>query len=270
MLCVWPGGADNGNLGFRIPNHIHVCLTADGSVLLDLRRDRYYGVDRMQTVLLATVVPGWPRPTWADESLRKRREQNVQEPALSLCESLVSAGLLVRQYAAVSRNDHFEDESLHARRRVAICRDMNREWISIGDELEVVGRVGVRDVCNFIWAYLWVRASLGMRPFEETVEAMHRLKESCTEDRNAWEIDQVAAMVDVFRRLRTFFFAAENRCLLHALTLVKFLSRYEFHPDWMIGVTTQPWGAHSWVQWGSFLLDTNPEKMCGYVPIMRV
>jgi hypothetical protein len=65
-------------------------------------------------------------------------------------------------------------------------------------------------------------------------------------------------------------FAAEGRCLLHALTLVKFLNRCDFYPDWVIGVTTQPWAAHSWVQWGSFLLDTTPENVCHYTPIMVV
>jgi hypothetical protein len=65
-------------------------------------------------------------------------------------------------------------------------------------------------------------------------------------------------------------FAAEGRCLLHALTLVKFLNRCGFYPDWVIGVTTQPWAAHSWVQWGSFLLDTTPENVCHYTPIMVV
>jgi hypothetical protein len=147
---------------------------------------------------------------------------------------------------------------------------MRGEWISIGDELEVASTVGLRDVFNFLWAYLWVRGSLALRPFAATVESMHVLKARRSGGRHAWHCQRVAAMVSVFRRLRPFVFSAEGRCLLHALTLVKFLSRYDFHPEWMIGVTTQPWGAHSWVQWGNFLLDTNPEKVCGYVPILMV
>ena len=77
-------------------------------------------------------------------------------------------------------------------------------------------------------------------------------------------------MVDIFRRLRPFAFAVEGRCLLHALTLMRFLGKYQLHPEWVIGVTTQPWGAHSWVQWEHYLLDSNPEKVCGYTPIMMV
>ena len=48
------------------------------------------------------------------------------------------------------------------------------------------------------------------------------------------------------------------------------MSKYAFYPDWVIGVTTQPWAAHSWVQWGGFLLDTNPEKVCAYTPILMI
>jgi hypothetical protein len=84
------------------------------------------------------------------------------------------------------------------------------------------------------------------------------------------DIGKLAAMVDVFRRLRPFVFAAEGRCLLHALTLIRFLSHYQLHPEWVMGVKTQPCGAHSWVQWDRYLLDSNPEKVCGYTPIMMV
>jgi hypothetical protein len=80
----------------------------------------------------------------------------------------------------------------------------------------------------------------------------------------------MAKTVDLFRQLRPFVFAAEGRCLLHALTLVNFLASYGLYPDWVIGVATQPWDAHSWVQWGNCLLDSNPEKVCKYTPIMVV
>ena len=63
---------------------------------------------------------------------------------------------------------------------------------------------------------------------------------------------------------------AEGYCLLHALTLVKFLRCYGCYPEWVIGVAAQPFGAHAWVQWHHYLLDTNPEKVCRYTPILVV
>jgi len=258
------------DLGFRIPAHVHVCVTADGSVLLDLNRDKYFGMGRTETLLLVAIVPEWPKPVWSEGPCGVRQESNVKAGALSLCESLVNDGLLLRDVDVGSSRAGSRHEALGGRGAAEMRRDMRGQWISIGDELEVASTVGWLDVFNFLWAYLWVRGSLALRPFAATVESMRVLKAWGSDGRDAWHSHQVAAMVGVFRRLRPFVFSAEGRCLLHALTLVKFLSRYDFHPEWMIGVTTQPWGAHSWVQWGNFLLDTNPEKVCGYVPILTV
>jgi hypothetical protein len=270
MSCDLARDARPADLGFRIPAHVHVCVTPDGSVLLDLKRDKYFGMGRTETLLLAAIVPEWPKPAWGGGPCGVRQEIDVKAGALSLCESLVSDGLLLRDVDVCSPRAGCRREALEARGAVEIRWDMRGEWTSIGDELEVAGTVGLRDVFNFLWAYLWVRGSLALRPFAATVESMRVLKARRSDGRHVWHCHRVAVLVDVFRRLRPLVFAAEGRCLLHALTLVKFLSRYDFHPEWMIGVTTQPWGAHSWVQWSNFLLDTNPEKVCGYVPILTV
>lgn len=257
------------DLGIRIPAHVHVCVTQDGSVLLDLKQDKYFGMGRTETLLLAAIVPEWPKPVWGDGPCGVQ-ESEAKAGALSLCELLVSNRLLLRDVDEGSPLAGCRREVPRVRGTVELRRDMRGEWISVGDELEVASTVGWRDVFNFLWAYLWVRGSLALRPFAATVKSMRLLKARRRNDRHARHCHRVAALVDVFRRVRPFVFAAEGRCLLHALTLVKFLSRYDFHPEWMIGVTTQPWGAHSWVQWGSFLLDTNPEKVCAYVPILTV
>jgi hypothetical protein len=270
MVCDLARGEHPANLGFRIPAHVHVCVTPDGSVLLDLRRDKYFGLGRTETLLLSAIVPEWPKPVGPGGPCGVLHESEVKAGALSLCESLVSNELLMRDVDVGLTGSVCRSEGLQACGATDIRRDMRGEWISIGDEIEVAGRVGPRDVFNFAWAYLWVRGSLALRPFFATVKSMRDLKARRRDGRDAWHSHQVAALVGVFRRLRPFVFAAEGHCLLHALTLVKFLSRYDFHPEWMIGVTTQPWGAHSWVQWGNFLLDTNPEKVCAYVPILAV
>jgi hypothetical protein len=241
---------------FGIPAHIHVCVTAAGSVILDVRRDKYLGLGREDTEMLANAVPGWPKPVWQRSLYRVPRPRS--EAAHAMCESLAADSVLER--VSVAENA----------RVVPALRDMRREWISIGDELEVRGRITLRHVVNFLSAYLWMRYSLARRPFSKVVEEVTARKTRGASDILGCDINRLAARVDVFRQLRPLAFAAEGHCLLHALTLVRFLSHYQFHPEWVIGVTTQPWGAHSWVQWGNYLLDSNPEKVCGYTPIMMV
>ena len=245
---------------YDIAPHVYVCVTGDGSVLLDLKRDKYLGLGKQATEWVAAVVDAWPRPNWdtvRSETARFDDALNDATGAQDLCRSLANDGLLVRAGAA----------SAPTRRSVG---DMRVEWISIGDELEVVSKLSTAHTTNFLKAYGLARLALAWRPFSATVEKARTRKSLHGRDLEHGHIPQVAALVGIFRRLRPFVFAAEGRCLLHALTLINFLARYDFHPDWVIGVATQPWGAHSWVQWGNYLLDSNPEKVCRFTPILVV
>jgi hypothetical protein len=239
-----------------IAPHVHVCVTADGCVLLDLKRDKYSGLGRAQTQLLADAIRDWPKPSW-DGAEHPGNSVAESAQADELCGSLAAQGLLV----PVGKGS--------CAPRVPLL-DMRRDWISIGDELEVPHRICLADIVNFVAAFVWARGSLGLRPLLTTVQSVRAEKSRTSGEIVAGDILDLAARVDVFRRLRPFLFAAEGRCLLHALTLVRFLGRYGFYPEWVIGVATQPWGAHSWVQWGNFLLDSNPEKVCRYTPILMV
>jgi hypothetical protein len=253
---------------YAIAPEVYVCATADGSIVLDLKHDKYLGVSREQTELLAMAVPGWPEPKWQRLTESRSREPKGDPEAWSnaqaVCKSFVSEGLLVRS-AVDKRPTALRNEGGASRVR----RALREEWISIGDEMEVEAAVNFRDVVNFASAFLWARCSLAFRPFIRTVRTVKALKAARERDLD-WQPERVAALVDIFRRLRPYVFAPEGRCLLHALTLARFLSRYAFYPEWVIGVATQPWGAHSWVQWENFLLDTNPEKVCGYTPILVI
>jgi Transglutaminase-like superfamily len=258
------GGGGGEKSSYRLASHVHVCATRDGSVLLDLKRDKYLGFSREDSELLAAAVTGWPAVNGS--SVRCEQESDRQARN-GLCEALLKDGLITC------------DRDGRKRAIEEISIDMTASFVSVGDELEVSGHLRTRDVVHFMAAYLWVRYSLRWRPFIATVEKVRSIKARSTELRHRGgrkgsgepcDILRMAAVVDVFRRLRPYAFGPEGRCLLHALTLVKFLSRYHLYPEWVIGVATQPWGAHSWVQWGNFLLDTNPEKVCRYTPILVV
>jgi hypothetical protein len=254
----------NCSRGYAIAPDVYVCVTADGSVILDLKRDKYLGMSREQTESLAMAVPAWPAPIWdrLPESLCRTRM--LDPGADAVCKGLVDEGLLIHSVVddgLVATRDRLGD----GRR----CPDMRGEWTSVGDEMEVGSVVGIRDVMNFAAAFVWARCSLAWRPIIATVRAVKKCK-AAANPHLGWNPQRVAALIDAFRSLRPYVFAPEGRCLLHALTLVRFLSHYGFYPEWVIGVATQPWGAHSWVQWERFLLDTNPEKVCGYTPILVV
>src|ERR1700727_1564159 len=84
----------SGSVRFGIPAHIYVCVTAVGSVILDLKRNRYLGLGREQTELLADAVAGWPAPPWQRSPCEERRARSAAERAT--CELLVADGVLER------------------------------------------------------------------------------------------------------------------------------------------------------------------------------
>ena len=151
-----------GSRRFGIPAHIHVCVTAAGCVILDLRRDKYLGLGREQTELLADAVPGWPQPVWQRSLCFDGRAR--LEAANATCESLLADGVL----EWISEGE--------GARVVAALRDMRGEWISIGDELEVSGRVTLGRIVHFLAACCWARHSLAWRPFSSIVEQVRARK----------------------------------------------------------------------------------------------
>jgi hypothetical protein len=256
------------NLLYEIPDYLHVCVTTEGSVLLDLKRDRYVGLGRSETEILAGCVRAWPRPVW--EITSTRCGPIHQHEADALCDSLRSRGLLIPASRGAGGAQTTFGEGT-----VTVCgassrRDMRGVWVSIGDELEVHHVINWQHCRNFLSALLWARCALALRPFWRTVGEVQSRKARQRAAKSSWNCLEVAGLVDVFRQMRPFAFGAEGHCLLHALAMIRFFSYYGFYPEWVVGVMTRPWAAHSWVQWKDFLLDTNPEKVCAYTPILIV
>jgi hypothetical protein len=256
----------------RVPSHVHVCITGDGSVLLDLKRDKYFGLGREDTWLLATMVDDWPCPAWT----RTPAESPNPEAAKRICRSMLEEGLLVEEGTLASgrrakeQNDTCETGGVSIAGRDRSSIDMKAPLLSVGDEIEVPAAIRFRHVARFVAAYAWASYSLRGRLLMATVTAIRVKKNQRLQSGARWELLRLAGLIDIFRRLRPYLFAAEGHCMVHALTLVRFLGSYDIYPDWVIGVATQPWAAHSWVQWGNYLLDTNPEKVCQYTPILVV
>jgi hypothetical protein len=70
--------------------------------------------------------------------------------------------------------------------------------------------------------------------------------------------------------MRPFAFTSLDQCLFHALALTRFVNDSGQLATWVIGVRLRPWGAHSWVQQNHRVLDTTPEIVREYAPILAV
>ena len=220
--------------------------------MLDALANRYFAVSREQSSQLQTVVRGWPHGSDASWS------EVTNLPAADLAavvDDLVHAGLL-------NRKGDLRDEIVPIEVRV------DGSVSSVGDEIVSSCQVRLRHIVYFLVAYAWSVFALHFRPFHKVLRHVSRTK-TLLSDREV-DLSRTADLVSIFRRVRPFVFSVKGRCLLHALTLTKFLAYNNVPAAWVIGVTSLPWSAHSWVQQGSYILDSNPEKVCHFTPILAV
>ncbi|MGH8176115.1 MAG: lasso peptide biosynthesis B2 protein [Steroidobacter sp.] len=233
---------------YWIPSHVRACSTGAATVLLDLKRNRYFGVGARETRALLALAGNWSK---VNAQTSGAIEPMAPEEAAEIAEALVHAGLLSR----VADGDAPAAEVI----------DLDGLLRSAGHELQRCAPIRFTHVVNFVRACVWARRSLRARSLYSVVcKITHRktCAGGCFDEHRAIEL------VTIFRRLRPYTFTARDHCLFHALVLVDFLSRYEVFPMWVIGVRIRPWAAHSWVQQGSLILDGNPEHICEYTPIL--
>jgi hypothetical protein len=123
-------------------------------------------------------------------------------------------------------------------------------------------------VVRFFSSCAWATFRLRFCKIEYTVNAVKRRKAGF-ERFSSTDIHKARELTAIFSVLRALF-PRNYLCLYDSLALIHFLGRYEVFPDWVFGVTLEPWGAHCWVQNGRFIFNEDVEEAAGYTPVMLV
>jgi hypothetical protein len=239
------------NKQFWMPPHTRICVTATGAVLLDLKRNRYFGLGYREARSLSTLATNWSA---ASTPSGPPLEPMQLEEAARLADALVKAGFLT-PVAPVEPGPGF----------AAI--ESNATLTSVGHELSAVVRLHLHHIIAFLRACIWAKRAVDSRLLYSIASEVAARKAAAPQ---TTDLERTIELVSAFRRLRPYAFAVKDQCLFHALALLRFLSYYGIHPTWVIAVRPKPWAAHSWLQLGSFVLDCNPEEICEYTPILAI
>lgn len=230
---------------YALAPHIRICRTHCDTVGLDLLRNRYFGLGAKETSLMAHLGV-----LAHDEAAHF---SDVQRSTLT--DALLRAGVLIR--ADVLDRSTTCDSSV----------TMDSPAASAGYEHNDTVPIRAHHILNLLRAWVWARFVLSRRTLYAI--SLH-LSQARLNTHAPADDARMIALVSAFRQLRPFVYCARERCLLHALTLMRFLEHYDVHPRWFIGVRTRPWAAHSWVQTGVMVLDGRPDDVCDYTPILMV
>jgi hypothetical protein len=247
--------ANVGHVGtsYYLTSHVFACATRHGVVMLDLLRNRYFGLDLADGASLADVVRNWPAQRVNSQNavaLDRSRMNN-------LVRSLLDANVL---------QTHPPSDCDIRRSTFSLEGDL----ASVGDEIITRAPVRSAHVVSFLFSLLCAFFSIRFLPLSFTVGIVYKRKARAIARGYCFDAHRAAQLTFVFRRLRPYLFSAHGHCIIHALALVNFMAIYGEFPSWVLGVRTDPWGAHSWVQHENFLFDTNPAKVCPYDPLLSV
>ncbi|HXS87967.1 MAG TPA: lasso peptide biosynthesis B2 protein [Steroidobacteraceae bacterium] len=235
---------------YWIPAHVRVCPLLASTILLDLERNRYFGIGMNETRALSTLALNWNEANGSAAAV----EQLAPDAAIAMADALIAAGLLSR--------DPPGDRATFGAPPLTLSG-----VTSAGHELSRRAALRLAHVASFLAALAWTRRALRSRTLYSIASEVRDRKASAG---SAFDEQRAVELVGIFRRLRPHTFAARDRCLFHSLALVRFMARHDVFPTWVIGVRAKPWGAHAWVQQGKLLLDANPEQVCEYTPILTV
>jgi transglutaminase superfamily protein len=230
-------------------------VTRHGVVLLDLKRNRYLGLGYSDALVLSKHIQGFPAlDQHAEFGVGTQVERSNHAPVL---ETFLRRGIITMGH-------------VHTGNIVSSVVSLHGSLISIGDEITGQTVNPSRHVPTFLSCLVWSSACLRCVPLRLIVRHVYRRRSAAIAKGYTFSLSRTSALVDAFRLIRPYFFLAKNHCLLHALTLVNFLAHYAEFPLWVFGVNSDPWTAHSWVQQDHYLLDCNPENVCGLEPILAI
>jgi hypothetical protein len=235
---------------YALASHVFVCVSGEHLVLLDVKEDRYWALDALQTSGLAPLVPGWPVANDARED-----SADPSPETAGAVEVLQSRGILL--------------DSIRAGKDATPVRAVPpaNELVS---ETETSSGSRQGNWFAFFTASAFAKFAMRTWPFERVIARVRRRKERVGPQAGKLDVERARKLVEAFGRYRIFMFTSKNECLYDSFALIEFLHRYGIYPDWVFGVQTRPFAAHCWVQHGDIVFNDTVEHVSGYTPIMVV
>jgi hypothetical protein len=225
---------------YLLPTHVHVCRRGDDFVFLDLRQDDYTLVNgEAAAALRASLFDG------SDTAYHHSVGTALQQ--------LLDGGLLTTSPTS--------GKPL-AVADVEIATEQLLEPESVPE-----ARMTPGTLLNFFAACSRAAIRLRWSHLEQTIGAIR--KRNAQHATDCIDIARARELTATFYKLRALF-PFNYLCLFDSLALIEFLARYRIHPTWVFGVRLAPWGAHCWVQHGSFVFNEGVEEAARYTPIMAI
>lgn len=237
---------------FLLANHVHLCQTDDGVVILDLKRHKYMGLGTSSSRSLAMFIRGWP----AREDRRASTLSIENAGVERVINKMVAGGLLTR------------DERL-GRDFAEIALDAASGTLDAHHWADAP-RVRFGHVVTLVVACCRTAVALHWRSLEFAVHRLRTRKARATAASPHFDLARARYLVSVFCHVRPLLYTSKEKCLFDSLVLAEFLASYGMFPTVVFGVATAPFRAHCWVQQNGLVFNCHSEYVQIYTPILAI
>jgi hypothetical protein len=235
---------------YALAPHVHACLAGNDLVLLDLKRDRYLGLD--------------PRDF---------------EAARHLIEGLPTVDLAPTEHSTVSGAsvDSLLNELSHLdmiRTRAPSLKPTRQRPLARPGRALIEGyaaprtRLRMVDFVQALQSIATARLLIRWRTFEQIVSRVQSRRA-----RNAgktFDTAEARRHISVFNRIKPLIYTESDQCLFSSLSMHEFLCHKGLFPHFVFGVKTRPFGAHCWLQHDEVVVNDTPERVREFTPIFWV
>lgn len=223
-------------MSHELREHVSYCLVGDHPVFLDLQEDRYFRLSVTLERAFAACAGG--------------------EGTLAEFQILIDHGILIE---ASEGTGNISPAAMPRPERSALEMRFPPARLSIKALIEVTATT-----------YLTHR-TLRTRPLRQILEEVvaYRQRRAALPGRSGNKETRLLDAAAAFRQARLYVPIAPT-CLLDSIALVMYLARRGVHANITIGVNSNPFSAHAWVQSGSLVLNETVGESIGHVPIRVV
>ena len=216
-----------------------------------MNRGNYQCVGRREFESLGPLLEGWQEP----EDTRADGVGALPRVVEELATALSNQGMLSEN--AADTKDARATDFLHPTQAIESDPPQGSRrstWIHAG---------------RFFASCRRASRELSRQSFRVTVDAVRARKARSVPRDGVLELDRARSLVLEFNRLR-WYYPRPYLCLFDSLALLHFLASFHLFPDWVFGVSTDPFEAHCSVQWGNVVLNDTVERVSALIPIMYV
>lgn len=236
---------------FRLRSDVHLALTGQDLVILDLEEDAY--------LCLVDAVPPDDLPPLQSRQAAPDPEPRRSAPSFPILEHLtadarsllIEAGLAFTSPASAVGASIPSAEALPPRP----SRDLRDRVCGPPRATDLVAAAGA----------LADLVRLGRDPTTSRLLSLAGPSTGAVD----MDPDRLARAAGVFAALLPWL-PFEGACLRRTALLAAFLRRRGLRARWVIGVRTWPFRAHCWIQIDDLLLNDDVERLAAYTPILAV